>query len=470
MGQLIQKRNQRRGVITLELILIMPIMIIFVVAAVEFGVLLAQVKQVEFASREGARLAAQQTPTNLSSAVGTVSNRVERVLQTGNIPGYCKVILQHNVAAASNPTQSTGSCNCPTPTTPTLPTGTNLAAVRVTVCVGMEKLAPDFLSSLGLSLNGKIVSQTTTWPYVEAQILNYSGNIYVANTFYPPSQASITLVDPNNANRSITSAAGTGSGGAPLGPSDIIWDDDNQRIIYSDSYQQAIVAVDPATGNRTVISASFGSTVGSGPALWGVSGLALEPSGMILALTSNMGLIRINPATGNRTVLSSSSVGTGDVWNSGESVAVNATGQIFVVGTASQAGVYQVNAGTGNRTLITADSFSTPPQTSIGNPSDAIFDASGKLLIASDLNILAVDVTNGTRTQISGIGKGTGTSISAPQGIAVQTDGTILVTDTVQQAVYAVDPTTGNRSEFSGSSNGTGSNFGSGIRDLTIVP
>jgi len=469
MGQPNQKQKQRRGVVTLELILIMPIMIIFVVAAVEFGVLLAQIKQVEFASREGARLAAQQTPTDLSSAIGPVSNRVERVLQTGDIPEYCKVILQHNVATASSPTQSTGSCNCPTPTSPPLPAGTNLAAVRVTVCVGMDKLAPDLLSSLGLSLNGKIVSQTTTWPYVEPQILNYSGNIYVANAV-PPGPANVTLVDPNNANRSVVSASGTGTGPVPLGSTDIVWDDDNQRIIYSDRFQQSIVAVNPANGNRTVISTSSGSTVGIGPALLNVSGLALEPSGSILALTTFSGLIRIDPTTGDREVLSGASDGSGLLWNLGDAVAVNAAGEIYVVGRTSQAGVYHVDDGTGNRTLITADSFSTPLAMRIGNPTDAIFNASGDLLIASNLNILSVEVPSGTRTQVSGTGKGTGSSISSPQGIAVQTDGTILVTDSALQAVMAVDPVSGNRTLFSGSGTGTGSNFGGGIRDLTIVP
>lgn len=470
MGQPSQNKKQRRGGVTLELILVMPVMIIFVLAAVEFGLLLSQIKQVEFASREGARLAAVQTPGDLSTAIGTVSNRVERVLQTGEIPGYCKVILQHNVAAASNPTQSTGSCNCPTPTTPALPSGTNLAAVRVTVCVGMEKLAPDLLSSFGLSLNGKIVSQTTTWPYVEVQNVNYSGNIYVANTV-PPGPANVTLVDPNNANRSIVSAAGTGTGPVPLGTTDIVWDDDNQRILYSDRFQQSIVAVDPATGNRTVISASSGSTVGTGPALLNVSGLALEPSGTILALTSFSGLIRINPATGDRTVLSSSSVGTGSVWLMGDSVVVNATGEIYVLGrNPSLAGVYAVNAVSGNRSVVTADTFSTPPQIRIGNPADAIFNASGDLLIASNLNILSIDVVSGTRTQVSGAGQGTGSAITSPQGIAVQTDGTILVSDSALQAVLAVDPVSGNRTPFSGSGTGTGSNFGGGIRDLTIVP
>ncbi|WP_339733617.1 TadE/TadG family type IV pilus assembly protein [uncultured Gimesia sp.] len=472
IDQLEKKKTQPRGVIILELILTMPILLICAIAIVEFGVLLAQIKQVELASREGARLAAQQSTGTLPTSIGDVANRVERVLQTGDIPGYCRVILQHNVPSAGNPTQTTEPCECPDPTTPPLPSGTNIAAVRVTVCVGMENLAPDLLASFGFSLVGKIVSQTTTWPYIQSVTQAYTGNIYLACTI-PPGPASITLVDPNTANRSVTSSSGTGTGVPPLGATDIVWDNTNQRIIYSDPFRQSIVAVDPATGDRTILSASFppGMPVGSGPGLLSVTGLVLEPSGTLLALTSFSGLLRINPATGDRTVLSSSMVGSGPFWTvGGDTVAISAADGIYVVGRAPFAGVYEVDAVTGNRNLITADTLSTPAQLQIGNPSDAIFNASGNLLIASNLNIISVDVTTGMRTQISGIGKGTGSPIATPQGIAVQQDGTILVTDIVLEAVMAVDPITGNRTEFSGPSVGTGSNCGPGIRDLTIVP
>lgn len=470
IDQLKNNKRQPRGVVTIELILTLPILLISVLAMVEFGVLLSQMKQVELASREGARLAAQQSITDLPSSVGDVANRVERVLQTGDISGYCRVILQHNVASAGNPIQMTGPCDCPTPTTPDMPSGTNLAAVRVTVCVEMDQLAPDLLSTLGFSLADKRISQTTTWPYAEPQTQDYVGNIYVASSI-PPGPASISLVDPDNANRSITSSSLIGTGTTPLGPTDILWDATNQRIIYSDLYLQSVVAVDPATGDRTVLSSSHPATpVGSGASLLNITGLALEPSGTLLALTNPFGLIRINPATGDRTVLSSSTVGIGSVWSTGDTVAVSSTGGIYVVGKASFAGVYEVDSITGNRTLITADMVTTPVTERIGNPTDAVFDISGNLLIVGNLNLISVNVTTVSRIQISGVGKGSGSPMVSPQGVAEQDDGTILVSDNALQSIIAIDPTTGNRTEFSGPSTGTGPSYGVGLRDLTIVP
>lgn len=158
-----------RGIVALELVVVLPVLVAFVLAVVEFGVILAQVKHVAFASREGARLAARQQPGDLPTAVSAINLRVNEVLQAGGISdGSCKVILEHNVTSIStgqsqNIQPTTNPCpNCMVSTNvPGLPTD----GVRVTVCVQMENLGPNLLSSFGFTLVGKTVSQTTTLPY-----------------------------------------------------------------------------------------------------------------------------------------------------------------------------------------------------------------------------------------------------------------------------------------------------------------
>ncbi|MCH7990341.1 MAG: pilus assembly protein, partial [Planctomycetes bacterium] len=57
--------HRRNAVIVLELILGLPILIIFLLAVIEFGLILALSKQVSFAGRLGANLASRESRATL---------------------------------------------------------------------------------------------------------------------------------------------------------------------------------------------------------------------------------------------------------------------------------------------------------------------------------------------------------------------------------------------------------------------
>ncbi len=150
----------------MELLVGLPILLISLLAIVEFALIMDKLQQVALASRTGAGMAAQQTSFNVAS----IKTEVDRQLLTAGISsGSCEVLLQHNVGT-STPViipSGSGTCTCSSPSIPPLPTSAFVpdGCVRVTVCVRLSALAPDLLSSFGLSIQGLQVLQTTTLAY-----------------------------------------------------------------------------------------------------------------------------------------------------------------------------------------------------------------------------------------------------------------------------------------------------------------
>jgi Flp pilus assembly protein TadG len=152
--------------VVVELVLMLPVLLVFLAALIEFGLILANTKVVALASRNGAKIAAetQTLPFNIS----TVKNEVNAVLATAGMQA-CTVILEHNVptGGTSPLTVIDSPCNCSAPATPTLPVanGGTLYAVRVTVCVELSQLTPDLLTTFGFSTANRTVSESTLYPH-----------------------------------------------------------------------------------------------------------------------------------------------------------------------------------------------------------------------------------------------------------------------------------------------------------------
>jgi hypothetical protein len=170
---LLQKPSNalRRGVVTLEVILLFPILLILLLAVIEFGLIMAAAQHVEAASRLGAKLAAETSNLPLFNAPSTMDNLKERVDQYLNTAGYtdsCQVILEHNVMGMGNPAQFNplGSpCNCTPEPGPmgSLPAG----SVRVTVCLALSGNVPNVLDMYGFDISNRTVRQSVVWIYEE---------------------------------------------------------------------------------------------------------------------------------------------------------------------------------------------------------------------------------------------------------------------------------------------------------------
>ncbi|MEQ8789773.1 MAG: pilus assembly protein [Pirellulaceae bacterium] len=152
---------RRRAAIIVELLLAMPVLVMGLLAALEFGVMMSNFQQIALASRNGA-LAASET-MNLDTAVNVPPNVVDvvdRQLGSANMTP-CRIRLEHNVGGpqAELLEPAVGGCDCgpamfvaPVPTRP---------YVQVTVCVDMTQVAPNCLKNFGFDLTGQVAEFTT---------------------------------------------------------------------------------------------------------------------------------------------------------------------------------------------------------------------------------------------------------------------------------------------------------------------
>jgi len=159
----------RRGVVALEFLLLFPLLVILLLAVVEFGLIMAAAKHVEAAGRLGAKTAAETGNLAVFNNPNTTDNLKDRVDQYLNTAGYtesCQVILEHAVTGVPNPIQhDPPSCPCPCNAeigpTASIPE----QAVRVTVCLEMTGNIPNCLSTFGFDISGCTIQQSVVWVY-----------------------------------------------------------------------------------------------------------------------------------------------------------------------------------------------------------------------------------------------------------------------------------------------------------------
>lgn len=155
----------RRGAVTLEFIVALPVLVIVLLAVIEFGMLIAHTQQLTLASRAGAEVASQTDLSAVTAIPPAVLQAINSQLSSSGVTP-CRIILEHNVPGTSPTTLSdpvAPSCPCVPPTAP-LPV---IAArsVRVTVCAPMSELAPNCLALFGFNLTGHHTQSSTTFRY-----------------------------------------------------------------------------------------------------------------------------------------------------------------------------------------------------------------------------------------------------------------------------------------------------------------
>jgi len=153
------RRRRARGRITVELLLNLPIWLLFVLAVVQFGQQSAAVQPVALASREGAAEAAQTASLSSDDAVpDAVLSVVRRQLASARL--VCsKIILEHNVGG--KPVMLIAGSGPGEPPAAPLPRFGN--SVRVTVCVPPTGSIPNLLGKLGLGFGPRALEQSTTF-------------------------------------------------------------------------------------------------------------------------------------------------------------------------------------------------------------------------------------------------------------------------------------------------------------------
>lgn len=337
----------------------------------------------------------------------------------------------------------------------------------------------------------------------------------------------VIAVNPASGERSIVSANGDesspGVGEGPLlgSVSDMAISRDGRRLIAVDLGNDAIVEIDPRSGDRTVLSTSAEPQVGSGDDFRSPHGIEQVENGFMISDFGVPGLIlvagdggrslfsaspvagfvsiraltiladgsisaadfggnrifSVDPDSGVRTVVSGSdasggTIGTGQPFNGPVATVELDAGTLAVAQFQAPSGILAVDKATGNRTPLTGFGIGSGPEVAARgftlDPND------GNRILATSFNedaIIAVDVATGNRSFVSKAGTvGEGPGFNNPLGISVDpADGTIFVSDLGALAVYRVTPA-GDRAILSanagvGSGPGFASPFGIAVID-----
>lgn len=140
-----------KGVVALELCLVIPIAMIFVLGIVKFGLVLSGSSQLMQASEVGAQAASLQLRGSASSLLPAVTSAVDTQLTAASFstsPIDRQIIVEETTAGGS--TASVGAALFSPPDPLNIPAD----SVRVTVAVRLTELSADFLQSYGFSISG----------------------------------------------------------------------------------------------------------------------------------------------------------------------------------------------------------------------------------------------------------------------------------------------------------------------------
>ena len=274
-----------------------------------------------------------------------------------------------------------------------------------------------------------------------------SGKIFVGNF----GVGTIVEIDPATGQRRMISRGGShavGDGPAFVSLTDMAFAADGETLIVVDLGREALIEVDLVTGDRRIITQSFGEPVGSGYDFRVPHGISLHKGGFMITDFGLPGVVRVT-AGGARTIFSSTPVkGFGQI----RGIDLLSDGSIAVADFAGER-VIGVDTATGARSLISGDGRGSGPPF---NGPVSVDELDADTLVAADFSYLAVfliDRATGDRSFLTGPGtegRGSGPATGS-RGIIVDpgNPGRVLATDFALDAVVEIDIATGNRRIFS---------------------
>lgn len=200
-----------------------------------------------------------------------------------------------------------------------------------------------------------------------------------------------------------------------------------------------VLRIDPVSGDRTVVSStrrliepvtdnvSLVLDIGSGPIFVDPMGIAVEADGQLVVTNFKRGtVLRVDPASGDRTVVSGVGVGTGLTWSRPFDIAVEADGQLVITAPLLGA-VFRVDPLTGDRTAVSFDLTGVGTGPELMLPLHIAVAPDGRLVVddvALDA-VLRIDPATGDRTTMLDTSDEPFPPILG--GLAVEADGNLLV-------------------------------------------
>ncbi len=209
-------------------------------------------------------------------------------------------------------------------------------------------------------------------------------------------------IDLTTGVRSTVSHASTGSGvnlGSPVG---VELDSAANRALIIDSLNsvRALIAVDLATGNRSVIS---NDATGSGPAFsQNPADIATDLSANRVLVSELATLLAVDLTTGDRSIISDAANGTGTDFDRLRGIALDTANNQLIAANVKLVGsgepsVFTVNLSTGDRSVLSDNSNSGPV---LFFPNHVMLDRAHNRIFVSDLQtdqIIVIDLSTGQR-------------------------------------------------------------------------
>jgi len=259
-------------------------------------------------------------------------------------------------------------------------------------------------------------------------------------------------VDLGSGDRAVASSASVGTGPAFNFPRNVDMDADGNQLIIADSSANSILTMDLDSGDRSILSDN--ASVGTGPAFAMPYDVAVDTVNDRVIVMDTAGLIAVDLTTGNRTVIANDVTGAGPSIAGSDGVDIDvAAGFAYVANTYDDAFehlIYKVSLVSGDRTVL-SDTVAAGTGTALNFPSDIALDIAGNRALVLNRggvqeNLMAVDLTSGDRSIVSGAGVGSGQEFGSNErlDLDMQND-RAFVYDLAVGGVIVVDLTTGER-------------------------
>ena len=243
----------------------------------------------------------------------------------------------------------------------------------------------------------------------------------------------------------------------------------NNRVLVVDGTLDALLAFDLSTGQRTVISSNGGldafdnqETVGSGAVFVNPNHLELDIANHRALLTEQLKrqVYAVDTNTGERSVLfdMNNTSGSGPALRLVRIARFDlANNRLLIIdGFNNNLRLFAISLADETRTLISNNANSGP---TLNDPESMLLDSTNNRVILSDVigNIIAIDLSNGNRTVLSGLNRtddnivGDGPNFKTPVDVDIDTSrNQLLVTDAGLDSLFIVDLATGDRTLLEG--------------------
>lgn len=261
--------------------------------------------------------------------------------------------------------------------------------------------------------------------------------------------ANLFSVNLANGNRTLISNQSANSGPRFGSAASVLYDEARSRAVVPLQNPPSLIAIDLASGDRTTLS---GEGVGAGPDFIEPYSVEWAPSGESLIVSDRGGaIVGVNPANGDRTLVSSNLVGDGERGIIFEQIAVGGGAVFAAQDRGRNYRLVRIDPASGDRALVSSEDVGGGVPWPTQLKSISAVNSGDRVIwfafnVISSFSIIAIDVATGERTLLSGEDRGEGPNLRDLEFGAASPDGLRAIAfDADSDAIMEFDLETGDR-------------------------